>query len=188
MAQIDVNRKPSNAWWRWLLLIIAALAILFYIFKDRLTSGETEASMQDSTGMTSDTVNAGTQGLAANGSDWKKVDFKSPSSADAEITDKDIRVSKTDTYTMYRIETQILFGASEDALLPAATQKLAQVAASLNRNANNASIVVFGSGEPAKAVKTWLVENGNIAETSVSVHAQESKDVTITVFKKGSSN
>lgn len=190
MAHLEVKPKRSNSWWVWVLLIIVVIAVLFYLFKDRLNTGPQALSQQDSTSMSTDTTNAGTQGLASNGPDWKKVDFNSPKSADADIQDKDIQVSGNQDYTLYSVGENILFSKDAKTLQPAATQKLQEISSSLNKRFKGAAIGVFGStdstgsashnkqlgAERANAVKDWLVKNGSIAERDVTVHSVGESD------------
>jgi outer membrane protein OmpA-like peptidoglycan-associated protein len=191
MAHLEVKPKRSgSSWWIWLLLILVVLAVLFYLFKDRLNMGSQAALQQDSTSMSKDTTNAGTQGLAANGPDWKKVNFQAPKSADADITDKDIQVSGNKDYTLYSLGENVLFVKDSNSIQPSATQKLQQISGSLNKRFKGASIGVFGStdstgtashnkelgAERANAVKDWLVKNGGIAEADVTVQSLGESD------------
>jgi outer membrane protein OmpA-like peptidoglycan-associated protein len=190
MAHLEVKPKRSSSWWIWLLLILIILGVLFYLFKDRLNLGSQAPPRQDSTSMTQDTTNASTQGLAANGPDWKKVNFNSPKSTDADIQDKDIQVSGNKEYTLYSLGENILFVKDGSTLQPSATQKLQQVSSSLNKRFKGASIGVFGNtdstgteghnkqlgAERANAVKDWLVKNGGITEADVSVHSLGESD------------
>jgi outer membrane protein OmpA-like peptidoglycan-associated protein len=191
MAHLEVKpKKGSNSWWIWLLLILIILGVLFYLFKDRLNLGSQAPPRQDSTSMTTDTANASTQGLASNGPNWKKVNFNSPKSTDADIHDKDIQVSGNKDYTMYSLGENVLFAKDQDTIQPSASQKLQQVSASLNKRFKGASIGVFGStdstgtashnkqlgAQRAAAVKDWLVKNGGIAENDVSVQSLGESD------------
>jgi outer membrane protein OmpA-like peptidoglycan-associated protein len=191
MAHLEVKPKPkSSSWWIWLLLILIVLGVLFYLFKDKLNQGAQAVPKQDSTSMTSDTANAGTQNLASNGPDWKKVNFKSAQLPDADIHDKDIQVSGNKDYTMYSLGENVLFAKDQNTIQPSATQKLQQVSAALNKRFKGASIGVFGStdstgtashnkqlgAERANAVRDWLVKSGGIAESDVSVHSLGESD------------
>jgi outer membrane protein OmpA-like peptidoglycan-associated protein len=190
MAHLEVKPRRSSSWWIWLLLILVILAVLFYLFKDRLNLGSQAPPRQDSTTMSKDTTNASTQGLSANGPNWKKVNFSSPKSSDADIHDKDIQVSGNKDYTLYSLGENVLFAKDGSTIQPSATQKLQEISGSLNKRFKGAAIGVFGStdstgtashnkqlgAERANAVKDWLVKNGGLAVNDVSVHSLGESD------------
>lgn len=185
MAHLEVKPKRSSSWWVWLLVILVVLAVLFFLFRDRLNMNSQTTIQKDSTSMSTDTANAGTQGLAANGPDWKKVSFDAPKSADADIQDQDIQVSGNKDYTLYSLGENVLFAKDENTIQPSAVKKLQQIAGSLNKRFKGASIGVFGhtdstgtvshnkqlGSERAMAVKDWLIKNGGIAESDVTIHS-----------------
>lgn len=170
MAELDVQPK-RNSWWPWLLLILLALAALFFLTKGCNNKAGTPAG--DSTA------------VAATDPDWNGVDFNAPKSSYEEVTDPDISVTGNDRYTIYTLGENILFPSGENTLQGSAEAKLEQIAASLEKRFKGAFIGVYGStdstgtagqnqqlgGARADAVKTWLVEKGKVSADHVSTHS-----------------
>jgi len=187
MAHLEVKPKSRTPWWVWLLLVVIALAILFFLFKG---SGDgKEVVTTDSTSTTTE-MTEGKQAVAATEADWNSVDFDSPKSEDAEVTDKDIQVSGNDKYTIYTLGENILFATDNNAVQGSAEAKLKQIVASLNKRYKGATIGVFGStdstgpadhnkelgAERASAIKAWLTKNGGIEDSKISVHSFGEKE------------
>lgn len=183
MASSEFRSKRGFRW-IWLLLVLVILGIAYTLFHKPNPTSTDSAPGIDSIGMNADTANAGSQGLAANGADWKKVDFKSQSAADPDISDKTIRISASKDYTIFKMEKGLLFAPGESRLQPAAKNKLQQVAEVINKRYKAPSVAVFRgvdstsdpSGnnkqlgiERALALKNWLVQDGGFAEEQVTI-------------------
>jgi len=194
MEDQEGKSKPSFRW-IWLLGILVVLGIVYTISKKDDSSPRDSAPGLDSTGMAADTANAGSRGLAANGPDWKKVDFKSPASADAGISDKEIRVSGNKDYTIYKIPESLLFVPDQTLMQKGAITKLEQVASSINKRYQSPSLAVFSDGDSsvalsdkskqlgidrAIAIKDWLLKNDHFAEGSVTIQSRGQANRVVT--------
>ena len=187
MAHLEVKPKSRTPWWVWLLLVVIALAILFFLFKG--SGNNKEVVTTDSTTTTTETTD-GKQAVAATEADWNSVDFNSPKSEDADVTDKDIQVSGNDKYTIYTLGENILFATDNNAVQGSAEAKLKQIVASLNKRYKGATIGVFGNtdstgpadhnkelgAERAAAIKAWLTKNGGIDDGNISIHSYGEKE------------
>jgi hypothetical protein len=58
MADLDVQPKRSRAWWPWLLLILLALAVLFFLTRGREPDRDTVTDPEEAA--TTDTTAAAT--------------------------------------------------------------------------------------------------------------------------------
>lgn len=188
MAHLEVKPKSGTPWWLWLLLALIALAILLFLVKGCGNKSK-EVATTDSTATTADTSSTKDNALAATEPDWNSVDFNSPKSTDADITDNDIQVSGNDKYTIYTLGENILFATDKKEVQGSADAKLKQIIASLNKRFKGATIGVFGNtdstgtaghnkelgAERAAAVKAWLTKNGGLDESKVSVHSYGEK-------------
>jgi len=189
MAHLEVKPKSGTPWWLWLLIAIIAIAILLFLLKG--CGGKKMAVATDSATTTTDSGSAKTA-VAVTTPDFSNVDFNSPKSSDPDVTDKDIAVSGNDKYTIYTLGENILFATDQSTVQGSADAKLKQVIASLNKRFKGATIGVFGNtdskgtaghnkqlgAQRAAAVKTWLISNGSLDSTKVSVHSLgESKPV-----------
>lgn len=183
MAQLDVQPKKSNPWWLWLLIAIIAIAILLFLLKG--CNNKTAAvATTDSTKTVADTT-MGKQAVAVTAPDYNSVDFNSPKTPDADITDKDIAVSGNDKYTIYTLGENILFATDQNTIQTSADTKLKQISSSLGKRFKGATIAVYGNtdstgtaghnkmlgADRAAAVKGWLVKNAGLDSTKVSVHS-----------------
>ena len=202
MAQLDVQpKKKANLWWLWLLLAIAAIAIIYYLLRGRDDKAAGVVASDDSTANVArmDTTSA-PSAVGATQTDWGTVDFNSPASTDPDITDQDISVRGNDRYTIYGIGENILFAKGEDKLQEKATKKLQQVTASLNKRYKGAEIGIFGNTDStgdagkntklgalrANAVRDWLVKNGGLDSNRVNVRSfGETKPVASNATESG---
>jgi len=197
MAHLEVKPKSGTPWWLWLLIAIIAIAILLFLLKG--CGGKKTAVATDSTTTTTDSTSAKTA-VAVTTPDFNNVDFNSPKSSDPDVTDKDIAVSGNDKYTIYTLGENILFATDQSTVQGSAEVKLKQVIASLNKRFKGATIGVFGNtdstgtaghnkqlgAQRAAAVKAWLVSNGSLDSTKVSVHSLgESKPVASNTTASG---
>jgi len=194
MAQLEVQpKKKANLWWLWIILGLIAIA-LFYFITRKSDNRSAEAAATDTTNSATGgpAPTTSVESVAATQPDWSGVDFNSPKTSDPDITDRDISVSGNNRYTIYSLGENILFGTGQSTLQGTADQKLKQVATSLNRRFKNSNIGVFGNtdstgdagdnkqlgAERAAAVKDWLIKNGGLDQSKVSVQSfGESKPV-----------
>jgi outer membrane protein OmpA-like peptidoglycan-associated protein len=177
MAELDVQPKKPTPVWLWLLIVIAVVALLFFLLKG--CGGDKAAS----TVTTEDT--SGKEPIAVTAPDTSKIDFNSPATKDADVKDPDVVMSGNDKYTIYSLGENILFQEGKTELLGGADAKLQQVSKSLNQRFANGKIRVYGSTdntgdaaanktlgkERAEAVKNWLVKNGNVNTDRITVHS-----------------
>jgi outer membrane protein OmpA-like peptidoglycan-associated protein len=200
MAHLEVKPKKSNLWWLWLLLALIVLALILFFAKGCNNKGAATSGKDTTAAATADTSATGTQAVAATAPDWSSVDFNSPKSSDPDINDKDIAVSGNDKYTIYTLGENILFPTDQNALQSSAESKLKQITASLNKRFKGATIGVFGStdstgtaghnkqlgADRANAVKDWIVKNGGVDQSKISVHSLgESKPVASNATASG---
>lgn len=187
MADLDVQPKKKGSILPWILLGLGIIALLFFLARgcnndntiDGVTSDSTTAATPDAS---SDNMSATTPTDA--GSDWNDVDFNSPSMAYDEITNKDINVRGNDKYAIYGLGENILFDEGKATIKNQAAQNLKQIAASIEKRHTGGNVRIYGhtdatgsagtnkelAGQRAEAVRNWLVQNGAIADTRVSLH------------------
>jgi outer membrane protein OmpA-like peptidoglycan-associated protein len=182
MADLNVQPKKKTNWLPWLLLILGLIAIIFFLSRGCNNNKGNQGSA-DSTSASSNTGGAANATAASSGGNWNDVDFNAPNASYDEITDKNISVRGNNNYGIYSLGENILFDEGKNTIRPDAEQNLRQVAGSINKRFNGASIRVFGytdsigskgynkelAEQRAEAVRSWLVKNGNISENNISV-------------------
>jgi len=178
MAELDVQPKRASPWWLWLLLLLIAVIVIFFLMK----------------GCNSEKPVAATQ------PDWNSVDMNTAKTTDEDIADTTIQVRGNEHYRLYSLGENVLFATDQSSLQGDAGAKLQQVVTSLKKNFKEATIGVYGStdstgtaglnktlgAERAAAVKSWLVTNGGLDSTKVSIHSLgESKPVATNATESG---
>lgn len=180
MADLNVQPKQKKSFLPWLLLILGIIALLFFLMRG-CNNKKGDETTTDST-VTTTTAPAATADTAA-GSAWGNVDFNAPSVAYDEITDKNINVRGNDNYGIYGLGENILFDEGKNTLRSDAEQNLKQIAASIQKRYNGASVRVFGytdsvgskgynkelAEQRAEAVQNWLSKNGSITADKISL-------------------
>lgn len=179
MAELNVQPKKQRPWWLWLLLALLALAVLFFLLRG-CNRDEANDDATDSAATTATTNDA-----ADNDLDWDAISFDAPEAAYEEITDSDIGVRGNDDYAIYSVDETVLFDTDQNTIKSNATQKLQLVAESVGKRFAGGQVRIYGhtdaqgsagynkelAEQRAEAVRNWLVQNGNITEDRISLHA-----------------
>lgn len=183
MAQLQVEPKKNSNWWIWLLVALAAIALLFFLFKggneDKNEGVLTDTSDADS----SVAVAPGGPGLDPTTNDWTTVDRNAPNASYDEVTDKDVKVRGTDNYAVYSINEDILFDPDKSTIKNAAAEKLKQIALSAEKRFAGGNFRIYGftdstgsaehnkqlAQQRAESVQNWLIANGNVSKDRISV-------------------
>jgi len=135
------------------------------------------------------------------GGDWDNVDLVDlPDVKLPELKLPDLKVRSNDSLTAYSVGEKVLFETDKSEIRPAAEQSLKQISASITQRYPEGKIRIYGftdstdtksynkelSEKRAEAVKQWLVKNGKITESQVSVHPMgESHPVASNTTAKG---
>lgn len=187
MADLDVQPKKKGSILPWILLGLGIIALLFFLARGCNNDTNTDGVNSDSS--TARTSDASSGNMSATtptdeGSDWNDVDFNSPSMAYDEITGKDINVRGNDKYAIYGLGENILFDEGKATIRSQAEQNLKQIAASIEKRHTGGNVRIYGhtdatgsagankelAQQRAEAVRNWLVQNGAITDTRVSLH------------------
>lgn len=117
-----------------------------------------------------------------------------------EINLPDVSVRGNEQYSVYGIEETILFDTDKAAIKPSAGKALQQIAASIGQRSAGKQIRIIGhadardtkeynkelSAQRAEAVKNWLVQNGKIDSTRVTIQPMgESQPVASNATAEG---
>jgi outer membrane protein OmpA-like peptidoglycan-associated protein len=150
------------------------------------TSGNQDLAVADSTilnehsEMTASGNDAETDDLNAQ---WNQIDRNSPSVKLPEVTVIGLETRGNKDYTVYSMGETVLFDEGKAELKANAKQTLDQIVLSIAQRAKG-EIRIYGhadasegttrentalSSKRAMAVRNWLVENGNVEESRISV-------------------
>jgi outer membrane protein OmpA-like peptidoglycan-associated protein len=181
MADLNVEPKQNKPWWLWLLLGLIALLALIFLLRGCDDSTEDRDRDRDTTATTAATDR---DRRTTGDDDWNRIDRNAPVATYQEITDRDVTVRGNEEYAIYALDETILFDTDSKELRSGATQKLQQVAQSLNQRYPNGQVRIYGytdtrgsedyneqlAEERAEAVRNWLTRNGNIGNDRISLH------------------
>jgi len=95
----------------------------------------------------------------------------------------DVSVRGNDQYSVYAMEETILFDTDKSAIKSSASKSLEQIAGSIGQRSTNKQIRIIGhadardtkaynkelSEQRAEAVKNWLVQNGKIDASRITI-------------------
>lgn len=115
---------------------------------------------------------------------WDSIDFDIAVAPFPEITTQGVEVRGNDLYTIYTLDEMVLFDTDQANIKAAAADDLKQIAASFRQRHANGHVRVYGytdargsasynkelAEQRAEAVKQWLVENGDVDASLISVH------------------
>jgi len=197
MAELKVQPKSKTPWWLWLILLIVALAVLFYFMRGFGNQAGEHTTIIDSTATTDSTTITKTATTYAG---FDSVDFDAPKTSFPEITDTTITVRGGNKYTIYSLGENVLFAKGQSTLQSKASNQLNQIAASLQKRLNGSVVGIYGhadsSGDAdmnqqlaekrAEAVRKWLVTNSSLDSTKVYVRSYgETEPVATNATAKG---
>ena len=185
MADLNVEPKKKTSVLPWLLLALGVLAVVYFMTRNN-DNEDTTAAVADSTEVSPAPIGANTQADNANRDDWSDVDLNGPSQTYDEISDNNINVRGTNDYAVYDLGKNVLFAEGKSEIQPSAVANLKQVAASINKRFSNGPVRLYGfadsqgdqasnmqlSQSRAEAVRKWLVNEGGIADSRISVDAK----------------
>jgi outer membrane protein OmpA-like peptidoglycan-associated protein len=171
-----------------ILALLAATALLTGC--DNLKKPETKDQAQEATADTAVVYRDGktAAGVAAGAADavdntWDLAKDKLADVKFKEITLPGISVRGDSTYNVYSVDEKVLFDTDKADVKPAAAAALKQITGSIGQRYGTSQVRVMGfadsrgnkgynkelSEQRAEAVKSYLVKNGNIEATRISV-------------------
>ncbi|MEO6548702.1 MAG: OmpA family protein [Ferruginibacter sp.] len=188
MAELNVQPKKKTSLLPWLLLVLAAIALIWFLSRKKDNSTDTTGATADTTVTATTTPTGGNSGGAnspqTGTADWGSVNFDAPTVKYDEVTDPNINIRGVDNYGIYGLGENILFDEGKATIRSNAETNLKQVIGSINKRYNGGEVRVYGytdaqgsagankelAGQRADAVKTWLQNNG-IDANRISVNA-----------------
>lgn len=174
-----------------LLLPLAALTISLAAC-DGLNKPQTKDEPQEATqdtavvyrdGKSAADAVEGAAGSVATAADRWDIDADLPDTRFEEITTKDVTVRGNERYSVYSVDETVFFDTDKSELKPTAKATLEQITGSIGKRFGDKQVRIMGfadargskdyneelSAKRAEAVKNWLVQNGKIDGSRVSV-------------------
>jgi outer membrane protein OmpA-like peptidoglycan-associated protein len=189
MADLNVEPKKKTSFLPWLLLLLGILAAVYFVSRDKDNDDDT-ATAADSTATSSGPIASDATTANTTRDAWGDVDLQSPSQNYDEVSNKDINVRGTNDYAVYELGEDVLFAQGKSEIRSGAVANLKQVAASIKKRFDNGQVRLYGftdsqgdqqsnmqlSEARAQAVRKWLVSEGGIAESRISLNAKGESD------------
>ncbi len=193
MTELNVQPKKKASPLPWILLVLGAIALVWFLTRDREDTAATPT--------VTDTTPATVAPPVADNTrvDWNVVDFNAPSLRYDEITNTNVTVRGSGRYGIYTIDETVLFDQGQADIRSNAEAALAQVASSIGKRYNKGSLRVYGytdaqgsaaandslAHQRAIAVKNWLQNNG-VDANRITVNAVgEANPVATNTTEKG---
>jgi outer membrane protein OmpA-like peptidoglycan-associated protein len=185
MADLNVEPKKKTSFLPWMLLLLGVLAVVFFLTRNNDDNDDT-AAVADSTTSVPGPIASRAPADSTNHDTWADVDLNSPSQSYDEINNKDINVRGTNDYAVYELGEDVLFDKGKSDIRSNAVPNLKQVSASIKKRFDNGQVRLYGFADAqgdeqsnmqlsearAQAVRNWLVNEGGITETRISVNAK----------------
>lgn len=192
MAEIEIKPKEKGGFnWLWLLAIAVLAGLVIWLLTRNKDTDANMASagnkVETAAGAAADKVKDAGEGVAAEAEDaWQSIDLNAPKveRPELKISSPNFETRGTDNYTIYSVGEELLFDTDKADLRSDAKENLQQVAASIQQRYNNGQIRIYGftdatagqqynkelSEQRAENVKNWLVQNGNVDASRISIH------------------
>lgn len=172
MANVNIQPKSNNNWIIWVIVVLILILIGFYFFSRKGTSEVTAEAASDSATIES-TIN----------NNWTGVE-NVPDQRYDELKDADLSTRGNDQYAVYSVDETVLFDAGKSTIKSGAENKLKSIVGSAEKRFPKGDIRIYGYTDStgnaadnkelaqsrAEAVKDWLLKNGNIEASRVSVN------------------
>ncbi|MGN6298929.1 MAG: OmpA family protein [Ginsengibacter sp.] len=179
MAELHVQPKRNNYWWLWVLLILIIIAALIYYFNYYQKGKPLQLpGAADSTAAVNNPDTASAP-VAPTANLWDQVDFDSPDTSYAEVTDKNVTTKSNSHFVIYSEDVSHLFENGKSDLSREGKQSLDQIASSINKRFTTADVRIYAQSDTAHAdqlalqrgesVSNYLVKNTNIDQSRISV-------------------
>ncbi len=182
MAELHVQPKRNNYWWIWLLLAIIIIGGAIYYYVNYYQKGETlsGATTTDSTYSTDTTYPATSNAALGQANLWDQIDFNSPDTAYAEVTDKNITTKSNAHFVIYSLNSQNLFAGNTSDLSNEGKQSLGQIGSSINKRFTSADVKIYARSDTAQAdqlavqrgetISNYLVSNSKLDQSHITVY------------------
>ena len=189
MAELKVEPKKKMSPLPWLLLTLAILAVVFFVTRNN-NKDDDEIATTDSTTSAPGAIGAAAPADSTQRDAWADVDLKGTSQSYEEISNKNVDVRGNNDYAVYELGENVLFAEGKSDIQKDAIANLKQVAASIKKRFDNGEVRLYGftdshgnqpsnlalSEARAEAVRKWLVSDGGIAESRISMNAKGESD------------
>ncbi|MER2999022.1 OmpA family protein [Pontibacter populi] len=177
-------------------ILYLVLAVTGLVSACNTVDEKTEATVDEATEATADTAvtfqNDNAPDSAADGTivdvdasgdaDWNNLDIATETWEMFKVGDLEVR--SNEDYSVYSLDENILFDTDKAVIRKGAEEDLKEISNSIAERSKNGAVRVYGytdargsagynkqlAEQRAEAVKNWLVKNGNINASRISVH------------------
>ena len=182
MAELHVQPKRNNYWWLWLLLAIIVISGAIYYYLNYYQKTKQEASTKITHSISNE--NNDPPGSVSMGSgplnSWDGIDFNSPETTYAEVTDKNVTVKSNDEFVIYSLNSQNVFVANKSDLSDEGKQSLNQIGASINQRYKSADVKIYDktdktlpghfAEERAESIANYLINNSKLDQSHITFY------------------
>lgn len=181
MAELHVQPKRNNYWWLWLLLAIIIIGGALYYYFNYYKKGDTVVSTNTDTTYQTSSAPADSENTVSTGDNlWSQVNFDSPDTTYAEISDKKVTAKANAHFVIYSISNGDLFTGNKSDLSSEGKETLKQVRTSISDRFTSPEIKIYNqvdtssvdslARERAQSVSDYLGNNSKIEKSKISVY------------------
>lgn len=174
-------------------LSVLAVATMLLASCDNLKNPSAKNEPEEATADTAVVYREGEAGPAVAVAEGEIIDTDALNLPDVdfpEVNLPDVSVRGNDQYSIYGLEETVLFDLDKATIKPTAARALEQVAASITQRSTDKRLRIIGhtdslasagynkelSEKRAEAVKNWLVQNGKIEASRISIQPMGQSD------------
>jgi hypothetical protein len=182
MAELHVQSKRNNYRWLWLLLAIIVISGAIYYYLNYYQKNKTEASTKITHSISNE--NDDPLGSVSMGSgplnSWDGIDFNSPDTTYAEVTDKNVTIKSNAQFVIYSLNSQNVFVDNKIDLSNEGKQSLNQIGASINQRYKSSDIKIYDKSdtiqpgrfaeERAESVSNYLINNSKLDQSHLTFY------------------
>ncbi len=173
MAALQAQPKKNNYRWLWLPAILVISGVVYY-YLNYYQKNKTEAGTKITGSISGEDNNPhGSESMGSGPlNTWGRIDFNSPDTTYAEITNKDVTVKSNPQFVIYSINSQNVFADNKSDLSNEGKQGLNQIGASINQRYKSADIKIYDKSdtiepgrlaeERAESIANYLIHNSKL--------------------------
>ena len=181
MAELHAQPKKNNYWWLWLTaIIVISGTVYYYLNHDQKNKPEVTTKITSSITNESDDPLGSVSVGSGPANSWDGIDFNSPETTYAEVTDKNVTIKSNDQFVIYSLNSQNVFVANKNDLSDEGKQSLNQIGASINQRFQSNDVKIYDktdtvqpnhfAEERAESIANYLIHNSKLDQSHITFY------------------
>jgi flagellar motor protein MotB len=182
MPELHEKPKRNNYQWLWLLPAVIIVSGVTYYYFNYYPKNKPGASATVTGSLYNENNDPTTSESNRSGplNSWGRIDFDSPDTAYAEVTDKNVAIKSDAQYVIYSLNSQNVFADNKSDLSNQGRQSLHQIGASINQRFQSDDIKIYDKSdtlppgsiaeERAESVCNYLINDSKLNQSHVTFY------------------